>query len=317
MEPQVMIYGNTYNFQSKRELLFHVGIRYEFIAELENLESWVWEHELHVKHLQSLIKRNMRDMEMNHIKHDKVEDFLYGLGFIRERAQVLANWIGSDAYTSHQTVFYFANIYIENTLTHNLSTCAKVKPLFYTPASTQDTIVLFHSTTRASARHIADNGIRADIGEARQDFSHNGGFYLTDNLEYAVKWAELRSYGTDPALLVYTIPRKVIALFKGLHLIRECLTDMSLWKKIIEYNHGGREESNDKMDYLFKAFKPDDKDKYQKHVDYIMGPVSLYGGVSMFANVNQLCILTQHMADALSINDNKYLHQMYEWGGRD
>jgi len=305
-------------FQSKRELLFHVGIRYEFLSELQEMEDWVWLHREDVDQLKKILKKNLTEMEENHKNMDILEDVLYGLGFTRDRAKVLRKWITDDAYSSHQTVFYFANIYLENILTPKLlPLCNKTRPLFHPPASDSNTVVLFHSTTRTHARQISDIGIRANMGKPCQDFSDQGGFYLTDNLEYAIRWAELRSFATDPAILVYTLPRKLISLFKGLHLDRVCLTDMSLWKKIIQYNHNGRREHCDKMDYLYNAKSTDDKVNYQKHVDYILGPVSLYGGVSMFSNVIQMCILTQHMADALSVDNNKYLHQMYQWGGFD
>ena len=105
-------------------------------------------------------------------------------------------------------------------------------------------------------------------------------------------------------------------MFKGLHLYKDCPTDMSLWKQIIHYNHSGREVTSLKMNYLYDTPITDEPDNCQKHVDYILGPVSLWGGSSMFSNVTQMCILTQHMADALCIENNKYLHQIYEWGGR-
>jgi len=298
---------------SVREVFFHVGIRYEYASELQSIEAEMsWGPTQYVNYLKELIKKNMTKLADKPNQSYIADEYLYKLGFTRARARLLKKWIEEDAYSSHQTLLYFASIYIENRLLHiPSSVCKKVKPLFHMPASDDNTLVLFHSTTASSARDITADGIRTNIGEPCQDFSHNGGFYLSDNLEYAIKWAELRSFSSDPAILVYTFPRKLFAFFKGLHLFRECLTDMSLWKKIIQYNHSGREEQNDKTDSLYI---PDNKVKYQKHVDYILGPVSLYGGASMFSNVNQFCILTQHFADALSIENNKYLYQIYEWG---
>lgn len=306
------------SFHSKRELLSYVGIRYEFLTKLEELEDWVWLHRDDLHHLKKLITKNLSEIEKHQKPLNNVEDILYGLGFTRERAKVLTKWIVDDAYSSHQTVLYFANVYLENKLSHKLfPRCIKTRPLFSPPTSDNNTVVLFHSTTRNHARNITDNGIQTNIGQPGQDFSHNGGFYLTDNLEYAIRWAELRSFTRDPAILVYTFPRKLISLFKGLHLSRECLIDMSLWKKVVQYNHNERQEQSDKMDYLYQTVRPDEEINYQKHVDYMLGPVSLYGGASMFANVIQICILTQHMADALSVDNNMYLYQMYEWGGSD
>lgn len=306
------------SFQSKRELLFHVGIRYEFLPKLLEIEDWAWLHREDLDHLKILIKNNLSEMEKQNRQMNNVEDVLYGLGFTRERAKLLTTWIVDDAYSSHQTVFYFANVYIENKLTQNLfPRCNKTLPLFTPPESDKNTVVLFHSTTRNHARHITENGIQTSFGQPGQDFSHNGGFYLTDNLEYAIRWAEMRSFARDRAILVYTFPRRLVSMFKGLHMSRESLVDMSLWKKVIQYNHNGRQECSDKMNYLYQTDTPNEEIKYQRHVDYMLGPVSLYGGASMFANVNQICILTQHMADALSVDNNMYLYQMYEWGGSD
>lgn len=314
-EPVVGSFTPYRCFKTKRELLCHVGMRYEFLSKLNQIEDWFWLRKEHVDHLKTLIKNNLKEMVSDRKYPNDVGDVLYGLGFTKERAKDLRKWITDDTYASHQTVLYFANVYLENVLSRRVfPLCNKIRPLFHPPASNSTNIVLFHSTTRHHARQIAVNGICANIGQPCQDFSDNGGFYLTDNLEYAIKWAELRSFTSDPAILVYTLPRKVIALFKGLQLNRECQTDMLLWRTIVHYNHNGRQEQSDKMDYLYKTSKHDD---YQKHVDYIIGPVSLYGGASMFSNVNQMCILTQHMADALCFDNNKYLCQMYEWGKSD
>jgi len=301
------------NYTSLLSLLNYVGIRHEFLCELKERDWFTaWLHGDYVNHLKNLVKENMSGVHNS----AQVEDILYGLGFTRERAKLIAKWIDDEPYSSHQTVLYFVFIYLENKLSQKvLPLRSKSMPAISPPASDMNNIVLYHSTTRNHAQNISHNGIRTNIGQPCQDFSDNGGFYLTDNLEYAIKWAVHRSFASDPAILVYTIPRKVISLFKGLHLYKECQSDMTLWKQIVQYNHTGREVPDPKMNYLYNQTLILDTENFQKHVDYILGPVSLYGGASMFSNVIQMCILTQHMADALSIDNNKFLYRIYEWGG--
>lgn len=304
-----------HTFMSKRELFHYVGMRYEFLSQLNQIELLCLTNEENVNHLKTIMKNNLLYMEQNNVPSQRLEDIIFALGFTRERSNELKKWMIEDAYSSHQSVLYFANVYIENKLSQKVFPLrSRTRPLFFPPQSNNDTIVLFHSTTRHHAQQIASDKIRTSFGQPCQDFSHNGGFYLSDNLEYAIKWSELRSYGSDPAILVYIFPRKLISMFKGLHLYKDSLTDMTLWKKIIQYNHNERKENSDKMSFIYE---PDVNVNYQNNVDYIVGPVSLYGGASMFTNVVQMCVLTQHFADALCIDNNKYLYQLYEWGGSD
>ena len=105
---------NNIMYSSHLSLLNYVGIRYEFLCDLEEIDDWfsAWLQGEYVNHLKDLIKRNMSEKCSN----GQVEDILYGLGFTRERAKLLAKWITGEAYSSHQSLLYFAMIYLENKL---------------------------------------------------------------------------------------------------------------------------------------------------------------------------------------------------------
>lgn len=299
-------------FKTKRELLYHVGIRYEFLSELEAIVEETEGDIGDVTLVKIFIKKHLMQMMQYYKGRIPAAFILYGIGFTGERTQALSKILESPL-SCHRSLLCFVNNYIENCI-HRIFFPLSMKsiPVFITPPSTASTTVLFHSTSRIHAQNIVNKGIQTSIGEACQDFSHNGGFYLTDNIQFAYMWATMRSVGAEAAILVYTIPKQIITMFKGLHLHRECANDMLLWKQIIEYNTSGRIEHKQNIDVLYNT---DTSVHYQKHVDYIEGPVGSYGGKSMYFHVNQMCILTQHMADALCLENNKYLYQVYDWCG--
>jgi hypothetical protein len=48
----------------------------------------------------------------------------------------------------------------------------------------------YHGTTEKHANAIINHGIDWQLGRPKKDFSNGKGFYLQDNLQSAVEWAE-------------------------------------------------------------------------------------------------------------------------------
>ena len=69
----------------------------------------------------------------------------------------------------------------------------------------EQNVVLFHGTDHQSASDILFRGIDLCAGRQKRDFSCGSGFYLTDNVDEALNWAN--STTAKPAILIFRVNR--------------------------------------------------------------------------------------------------------------
>ena len=69
----------------------------------------------------------------------------------------------------------------------------------------EQNVVLFHDTDHQSASDILFRGIDLCAGRQKRDFSCGSGFYLTDNVDEALNWAN--STTAKPAILIFRVNR--------------------------------------------------------------------------------------------------------------
>ena len=67
-------------------------------------------------------------------------------------------------------------------------------------------VVLFHGTDHQSASDILSRGIDLCAGRQKRDFSCGSGFYLTDNFDEALIWANNTT--AKPAILIFRVNRR-------------------------------------------------------------------------------------------------------------
>ena len=70
----------------------------------------------------------------------------------------------------------------------------------------EQNVVLFHGTDHQSASDILFRGIDLFAGRQKRDFSCGSGFYLTENFDEALNWAN--STTAKPAILIFRINRR-------------------------------------------------------------------------------------------------------------
>ena len=70
----------------------------------------------------------------------------------------------------------------------------------------EQNVVLFHGTDHQSASDILFRGIDLCAGRQKRDFSCGSGFYLTDNFDEALNWAN--STTAKPAILIFRVNRR-------------------------------------------------------------------------------------------------------------
>ena len=70
----------------------------------------------------------------------------------------------------------------------------------------EQNVVLFHGTDHQSASDILFRGIDLCAGRQKRDFSCGSGFYLTDNFDEALNWADNTT--AKPAILIFRVNRR-------------------------------------------------------------------------------------------------------------
>ena len=70
----------------------------------------------------------------------------------------------------------------------------------------EQNVVLFHGTDHQSASDILFRGIDLCAGRQKRDLSCGSGFYLTDNFDEALNWAN--STTATPAILIFRVNRR-------------------------------------------------------------------------------------------------------------
>lgn len=85
-------------------------------------------------------------------------------------------------------------------------------PIGIWEGSGDELVDLYHGTSRQSADAITANGIDVTRGDWDSDFGR--GFYLTNQLNQAISWAE-KGHGDDAAILHYRVPKSVLRAMNG------------------------------------------------------------------------------------------------------
>ena len=114
----------------------------------------------------------------------------------------------------------------------------------------------YHGTTQKLAEDIRNWAIVLGDGRARQDFSHNNGFYLNQKFDDAKEWVFKRFRRKSGAVLIYQFS---LDDYKRLDLFNK----PEKWKMVVEYFRKG-----------CRFFIPDDVEEELDRVDYIIGPIS-------------------------------------------
>ncbi|XP_013785274.1 uncharacterized protein LOC106469327 [Limulus polyphemus] len=126
--------------------------------------------------------------------------------------------------------------------------------------SLNEKCLFFHGTSHNHADNIIQNGIQLNEGSGFQDFSHNDGFYITSEIEYALDWAKRKNYSYKVAVIVFYVDPGILARYTHLDLSN----DHEKWTHIIKHNRRGR-------DRRLNIPKPTIKE-YRK-ADYVEGPM--------------------------------------------
>ena len=232
-----------------------------------------------------------------------VKEQLCELGFTVCTTEILVSWLKHNPFVnSHQNVMYFAKSYFNAMLStseprpHLVNT--ELEPCIRkdVPKSSDEFRVLFHGTSKNSAMSIAQYGVEVYSGSLYQDFSDGDGFYLTEDLTYALKWARCKQFPCKPAVVVFKIPVQLLdsCTFK--------ITCGDEWQEIVKYNRTGRHLMKfDASLKIRKMFKGVDK------VDWIEGPICHNASEVMSGQTdpvpsaaNQVCILSDYLGDKLS-----------------
>lgn len=153
----------------------------------------------------------------------------------------------------------------------------------------------FHGTHEEAFTSILSDGILVKNGARKRDFSHCQGFYLSDNLDRALKHTQkFRLQNT--AVLRYTVPESFLQAYQGLDLSVNDPTEKKKWQEVIRHFRSGESygSSGLKMEL--------------KQAAYICGPVSHDGKwqanpewPSAFnASWRQLCICAINVGEKLN-----------------
>ena len=189
----------------------------------------------------------------------------------------------------------FAHVHIYNT-TDGLDAITRGGVPF--PPREVEENVWYHATDHKSAHDILVDGISLKEGRAKQDFSHEDGFYLTPYLGFAKEWALKKGGPSEGAIIVFKhkIDGKA---YKGLDLCLEESFDK--WKKVVKYYRSGQKSR------LFAC--PKTLVAELEITDFIEGPMS--GDQTRCMNAdwqptlkngdsNQLCIKSKKLAREFS-----------------
>ena len=96
---------------------------------------------------------------------------------------------------------------IMNVVTKESYTTTQLQSMFSDLVSEDEqNVVLFHGTDHQSASDILFRGIDLCAGRQKRDFSCGSGFYLTDNFDEALNWANNTT--VKPATLIFRVNRR-------------------------------------------------------------------------------------------------------------
>ncbi|XP_068757338.1 uncharacterized protein [Montipora capricornis] len=99
----------------------------------------------------------------------------------------------------------------------------------------EELIFLFHGTDHQSAKNIlAVRGIYLNAGRQKRDFSHGKGFYLFNNIDDSLNWANCTT--AKPAILIFKANRR----FLDSALKLDLFDDKKRWHEIVSAFRSGR-----------------------------------------------------------------------------
>ena len=136
----------------------------------------------------------------------------------------------------------------------------------------------FHGTDHNSAKDILENGIKLREGEARCDFSHRKGFYVTNDYGYALDYAHAQVKAS--AVIIFNISDDYLQSLRYLDLIGP--TKRSDWQSVTKFFRSGENMKLDQRLY-------NEIEKCQ----YIIGSIS---GGRRRRDLIQICIKKKQMA---------------------
>ena len=101
----------------------------------------------------------------------------------------------------------FCHVNIRNVVTKESHATTQLQSMFSDLVSEDEqNVVLFHGTDHQSASDILFRGIDLCAGRQKRDFSCGSGFYLTDNFDEALNWANNTT--AKPAILIFRVNRR-------------------------------------------------------------------------------------------------------------
>ena len=140
----------------------------------------------------------------------------------------------------------------------------------------------FHGTDHKSAKDILENGIKLREGEARCDFSHREGFYVTNDFEYALDYAHAKVKAS--AVIIFNISDDYLGSLQCLDLIGS--RKHKDWVSVTNFFRSGEKMRLDQRLY-----------NQIENCQYIIGPIS--GGATRGRrrqDLSQICIKKNQMA---------------------
>ena len=100
----------------------------------------------------------------------------------------------------------FCHVNIINLVTEESQATTQLSIFSDLASEDEQYVVLFHGTDHQSASDILSRGIDLCAGRQKRDFSCGSGFYLTDNIDEALNWAN--STTAKPAILIFRVNRR-------------------------------------------------------------------------------------------------------------
>lgn len=144
-------------------------------------------------------------------------------------------------------------------------------------------IIYYHGTNAESANSILETGINLGKSTPRQDFSNGVGFYVTPDLEKAVRKAKIKAsmYNIpwrQGAIIGFRICEKLRKEKRHLTLTLETEADKMVWTNVVLHYRNGE--------------KSPDMSQALKHMKFIEGPAARYREKipTPYWNYNQFCI---------------------------
>ena len=320
-----------------------LGLNDEIVIRFNNLTAFMKNH--HGK--MSCLLRILKDVEKK-IRNDEAltrKDKLQKMGFAEDKAVKIDQWIANIPFPGHRSLQDWVGIYVENVFMYDPEFNMKLPLLSYplspmnewfafSPSRSEgrgrrsytvkvfntqskedaekalqdkkdeikqgdaNALIYYHGTHHEAAKSIIDGGINLGASRVGSDFSNGVGFYLAEDYDFAIKEFAMRS--THPAVIMFilTDPARW-----------ECF-DLSTqrrrndWKLITEYYRNFEKNP---------VVPPEKLLNEANACDYIKGPMSQGDGLDQI-EVQQVCIRTEEMADAMSssilsgilwINDNQ------------